>query len=140
VVLVPGLLAMLVLAVALVRAQSASVTVAIALLGGAYGGSLFLGTGSIDAWAPIEATALVLAAELAYWSLELRPWVQAEPGVLVRRAALVGATGAGTLAVGATLLAAASAPVGGGVAWEAVGVAAAAAALAVVVRLARRPD
>ena len=130
---------MLVLAGALVLGQAASVTVAVALLGGAYGCSLLVGPRGLDAWAPLEATALVLAAELAYWSLELRPWVEGEPGIVIRRAAIVGVTGAGTLAVGAAVLAAALAPVRGGVAWEAIGVAAAAAALALVVRLSRLP-
>jgi hypothetical protein len=129
----------LLVAGALVLGQPASVPAAVALLGAAYTGSLFLGPHGLDVWAPLEATALVLAAELAYWSLELRPWVDAEPGILARRTALVAATGAGTLIVGAAVLAAASARVRGGVLWEAVGVAAAAAALALVVRLSRRP-
>ncbi|HEX6699401.1 MAG TPA: hypothetical protein VF101_01590 [Gaiellaceae bacterium] len=135
----PCVLGVLALVAALVLGRSPGVTIGVALLGGAYGGSLFLGPRGLDVWAPLEATALVLAAELAHWSLELRPWVAAEPGVLARRAATVAATAAGTLAVSAAVLAAASAPVRGGVGWEAVGVTAAASALAVVVRLARRP-
>jgi len=128
---------LLVLAGGLALGQPAAVPLALVLFGGAYGASLFLGPHALDFWAPLEATGLVLAAELSYWSLELRPWVAAEPGVLARRATILGATGAGTLAVGAAVLGAASAPVGGGVAWEAVGVAAAAGALALVVRLSR---
>ena len=73
---------MLVLAGGLALAQPAAVPVAIVLLGGGYGGSLFLGPHALDVWAPLEATGLVLTAELAYWSLELRPWVEAEPGVV----------------------------------------------------------
>jgi hypothetical protein len=139
-VLVPGVVGVLVLAGALAFAQPAGIPIAVVLLGGSYGGSLFLGPHALDVWAPLEATGLLLAAELAYWSLELRPWVEAEPGVLARRATILTATGAGALFVGATVLGSASAPVGGGVAWEAVGVAAAAGALALLVRLSRRTD
>jgi len=130
-------IAVLLLAAGLVAGWHAAVPASVLIAGAAYAGSLFLGPHRLDTSAPLEGTALLLAAELAYWSLELRPWVEAEPGVLARRGTVVAASGAGSLAAGAAVLAAASAPVGGGVALEALGVAAAASALALLVRLSR---
>lgn len=109
----------------------------IVLIGGGYAGSLFLGHPQLDVTAPLVAGGLVLVAELAYLALELRPALAFEPGVLLRRCVLVAAVALGGAAAGAAVLGAGALPLGGGLGWEAIGVAAAVAVAAVLARLAR---
>jgi hypothetical protein len=79
------------------------------------------------------AAGLVLAAELAYWSLEApREW-----GLVRRRALLAAALGGASSAVAALVVAVASASSGRSVAFELVAFAGVAAALLLVARLAR---
>ena len=108
------------------------------LLGGEYAASLALAGAEVDAAAPVVAAGLLGVAELAYWSLELRGPGREDGRVLVRRLAALAALAVLSLAVGSFVLLAAAVPPGDGVLWDAVGVAAAAATLAIVAALARR--
>jgi len=91
-----------------------------------------------SAWTPLVAAALLLIAELAYWSFELDGSDTAGGVQLGRRALEVGALAVAAgilceLALDASVLVPA-----GGFAVLGVGVVAAAAVLAIVLRLARR--
>jgi hypothetical protein len=109
-------------------------------VGAAYALGLVERSHRLDAWLPVFAGALVLAAELAFWSIEQRVPAWAEPGLALRRIAALVATVAATMVAAALVLVVAGAPFVGGVAAELVAVGAAALAatvLAMVVRLAR---
>jgi hypothetical protein len=122
----------------LLRGFSGAVPWAVVVLGGAYAGSLFLPERGVDRDAPLVAAGFVVLAELAYWTLELRTPLSPEPGMLARRARLVGAAGVGALVVAAIAIVATAIPLGGGLTGDLLGVAAAVAALAVVATLADR--
>jgi hypothetical protein len=92
---------------------------------------------TLDAGAPLYAAGLLILAELAYWSLELRGPGREEPRVVVRRLAALGALAFLSLVLGAFVVVVTTAPLGGGLLWDIVGVAAAAATLAILARLAR---
>ena len=130
----PGLAA---LALALVTGWAAPIPWAVVALGAAYAVSLH-GLHGIDGRAPVVGGLLVLAAELAYWSLERRTPVGDEAGLHLRRALSVLATTLGATGVAAGLLAATSVPLGGSVTWDAFGLMAAAAAVAVLALLSQR--
>ena len=127
-----------VLALGLALRSSDAIPAAVVVVGGGYAGSLFVGSDDLDLAAPLVGGGLVVAAELAYWSLELRPRVDAEPPVLRRRALLELGAAAASVAAGGALLGIGTARFGGGASWDAVGVVAAVAALALVARLAGR--
>jgi hypothetical protein len=91
---------------------------------------------ALDPAAPIVGGALLAVAELAYWSVELRGKQPEERSVVVRRLATLAALTAGAIVLGAGVLAATALPLGGGLVWNVVGVAAAVAALALIARLA----
>ena len=81
---------------------------------------------------------LLVLAELAYWSLELRmPGLQDRRFVL-RRAAVLVALAVAAVALSTFVVAVTTLPTGGGILWDAVGVAAVATTLALGARLARR--
>jgi hypothetical protein len=122
----------------LLRGFPGAVPWAVVLLGGAYAGSLFLPERGVDGDAPLFALGLVLLAELAYWTRELRTPMSPEPGMLSRRAIAVAAAGLGALVVAALAIAATAIPLGGGVVADLLGIAAAVVALAMVARLAER--
>jgi hypothetical protein len=126
------------LAAGLALRQPVAVPAALLALGGGYATLLGLEGGALDERAPVVAAALFLVAELAYWSLELREAVADEAGAYVRRLALLAALALGALAVGAGLLAVVDAGGSSGVGLEALGAAAAVAALAIVELSARR--
>jgi hypothetical protein len=107
----------------------------LALLAGEYAWSL--GGAGIDQYAPLLAGALLVIAELAYWSLELRSRTQDGERLTERRAGLIASLGIGAVALGGLVLAATSVQLGTGISADLVGVAAAVAALAVVATLAR---
>src|SRR5439155_14447668 len=81
--------ALLALIAALVLGWPRLVTLALVLVGAAYG--LYLGVDgpALDPAAPAFAAGLFLTAELAHWSLEDRENVKAEPGENLRRVAIV---------------------------------------------------
>ena len=110
-----------------------------ALLGAEYAAALEVaGHHRADGRAPVVAAALVLAAELSAWSRELEPEIPHERGLLARRALRIALTGAGAAAVAAAVLGLAAAPLDAGLAGDALGVAAAVGALALLARLAQR--
>jgi hypothetical protein len=98
-----------------------------------------LGRGNrLDATAPLVGAGLLLYAELACWAQEARPAVHDEPAVTRTRLAVLGASLAGALGLGALLLLATGLPAGGGLTRLAVGVVAATLTLGLVAAVARR--
>jgi hypothetical protein len=91
----------------------------------------------VDGWASVVGVLLLLAAELAFWSIDHNARVKSERSLTVRRiitlASLVGAA----LLVNFLLLATAAVSASSGVILAAAGVAAAVAAVSMVLRLAR---
>ena len=87
--------------------QTVAVAVGVVFLGGAYAAHLILDDPPLDARAALVGAGLLLTAELACWSIELRRDSTAEPGRHLRR--LVAETGLclGGLTVAALVLAAA---------------------------------
>ncbi|HYX88636.1 MAG TPA: hypothetical protein VE753_04655 [Gaiellaceae bacterium] len=125
------------LGLGLVVRWSAALAFGIALLGTEQAVRLATGPNHVDPWTPVYAAGFLLAAELAWWSIEPRvqAWAQYE-ATLSRLGAVAGAcVGGGVLA--ALVVLAAGAPLRGGLALELVGVVAATAALAVVAVVAR---
>ena len=105
---------------------------------GAYAAGLLASSAGIDLLSPLFAAGLLLAAELAYWSVEERTGRETIE-VLARRLGVVLLLALGTALVGSLLLAAAQARPVGGPAVLALGVAAAVGILALLARLARAP-
>jgi hypothetical protein len=132
-----GGLALAVLLAGLLVRWSAALAVAVALLGAQQAVRLALGPDGLDSWAPLLAGALLLVAELAWWSIEPRVPASADEWLASRRLATVLLTCAVASLVSAVALVAAGAEVEGGFALELVGVLAATAALAVVAFAAR---
>ena len=98
---------LVVLLVGLALRWSAALTGAIILLGAQQAVRLALGNDVLDEWAPLVGGALLLCAELAWWSIEQRIPAWSQPGLALRRLAgsvLMCLLGAG---VGAAMLVAA---------------------------------
>ncbi len=125
------------LAAGLTGGWSSPVGVGLALLGAEYAVFFTAGPSGVDVWTPLYAAGFLLAAELAYWSLEQRVPAWADPAVLVRRLVLLLACGAGAAALAAAMIVAAGASVGGGLGLEVVGIVAAVAVLTLVAAVAR---
>jgi hypothetical protein len=134
----PGAAALVLVFAALVVGWSTLLPWAVALLGGAYVGSLFVEHVSTDLAAPGYGVALFLVYELAVWSLQERARVRVELRAHVLRAGAVVAIAVLGAAAGFAALAASSLRVSGGLVWEGIGVAAAAAAVALVTTSGRR--
>jgi hypothetical protein len=129
------------LATALVLARAGLVAPSLVLVAAGYAGTLVARDADVlDAAAPLVGCALLLVAELGYWSVELAGTGREERPVLLRRLTAMLALAGAALVLGAAVLAATALPLGGGLAWNLVGVAAAAAALALIARLAARPS
>lgn len=124
--------AALTLLAAVVNGWAPLVPVAVALAGGAYAGQLALDDAPLDVSAPAIAVGLLLAAELAYWSLDERQRIRGEAGESLRRVVFVAVLGVGAFVTGAVVLALADTVRGGGIALDLVGAAAAIAALATI--------
>jgi hypothetical protein len=123
------------LAVALGRAGLVAAGLVVVLAG--YAASVVArDSAALDPAAPLVGGTLLVVAELAYWSVELRGKESEGRSVLVRRLAMLAALTAGAVGLGAGVLAATALPLGGGLVWNLVGVAAAVAALALIARLA----
>ena len=118
---------------------SAALATGVAFLGAEQAVRLATARSSVDPWTPAYAAALLLVAELAWWSIEPRVAAWSQPEAVVRRLiTLVGVfAGAGLLAAPIVLVA--GAPLEGGIGLELVGVAAASAAVGVIAAVARRP-
>jgi hypothetical protein len=125
------------LVAAVVQGWTWLVPASITLVGGAYAAELAIDDASLDLAAPLVAVGLVLAAELAYWSLDERPGTTGDPGEGLRRAALVALGAAVTLVLGAGLLALVDEIRGRGLALDLIGVLAAVAVVVTVVVAAR---
>jgi hypothetical protein len=131
-----GLLALM---AAVVLGWSSLVAVSLVLLGSAYAVHFALDDPTLDTHAPVVAAGLLLAAELAYWSLEQLQRVRTESREQLRHLAVVAALGLGGLFVGAVLLAVADVVHTRGLAVDLFGAVAAASALLLLVLIARRP-
>jgi hypothetical protein len=132
-----GAAAVGVLAAGLVLRWSGALAIGVALLGAQQATRLALGPDALDEAMPLTAGALLLAAELAWWSIEPRLPAWAQPGVAARRSVTVLFTCVAATVVSAVVVVAAGAPVGGGTLLELIGVVAAVTALAVVAWVAR---
>jgi hypothetical protein len=130
VLLALGAAAVFLLAVGLAAGRSFVVPWAIAGLGAEY--ALSLGGGDVDGRVPLYAVSLLVTAELAFWSLQLRGAAADEPGMPQRRVIglLLGSTLA--LVVCVALATVAGVQLGGGLLAEAAGLTAAIAALALL--------
>ncbi len=95
------------------------------------------GKNIVDGWAAVIGVLLLLAAELALWSIDHDARIRAEPSLTVRRVATLVVLAAVALLVNFLLLGMAAVATSSGVILAAAGVAAAVTAVAVVLRLAR---
>jgi hypothetical protein len=132
-----GAAALFSLGVGLAVRWSAALAFGMALLGTEQAVRLTTGPNRVDPWTPLYAAGFLLAAELAWWSIEPRVRAWAEYGTTLSRLGTVAAASAGGAVLAALVVLAAGAPLHGGLALELVGVAAATAALAVVAAVAR---
>jgi hypothetical protein len=124
------------IAIAFLARRPSVFPVGLAGVGAAYGVYLSLHSGAVDPRAPAVAAAFYVAAELGFWSLE-RTASRSERTVVVRRVVTVAAGAVFTGLVGSLVLGLTTG-VGGGLALEAVGVAAAALTVAAIAVLASR--
>jgi hypothetical protein len=136
--LVVGAVGLVVFAAGLVLRWSGGLAIGVALLGAQQATRLALGPDALDEATPLTAGALLLAAELAWWSIEPRIPAWAQPGVAVRRAVTVLFTCVAATVVSAVVVVAAGARVGGGTLLLLTGVVAATAALAMLAYVARQ--
>lgn len=111
---------------------------ALALLGVEFILWLFIGGGSHVFAAAVYGSALLMAAELSYWSLDSRTRSDDDAGLVRRRCIAIVILLAASLGAGLAGLVAARAPATGSLALTAVGTVAAAAALLLAAALARR--
>jgi hypothetical protein len=128
--------AVFLLVVGLALGRTAAIPWAIAGLGVAYAATL--GGDELDGRVPLYAAGLLVTAELAYWSLRLRQGARDEAGMALRRVIGLLIAAAVALVAGTMLVAVAHIPLRGGLAVEAVGIAAAIGALATLLLAARR--
>ncbi len=128
------------LAAGLVLRRPVGIPLGIFALGFAYALRLLAEEDTLDQSAALLAAALFASAELSYWSLELRSLVTEEAGAYLRRIGLLAGMTVGALALGIALLSLVDLLQTGGVAAEAVGVAAAVAALALLALASRRAE
>ena len=132
------IVALAVLAAGLAVSLPVTVPAAVTLLGGEYLAIVGFETDALDTRAALVAAALLVVAELAYWSLELRGPVVDEAGTYLRRIAFLATLVVGTLGVGVGLLALVEVVSAGGVAVDILGAAAALGGLALIAAAARR--
>jgi hypothetical protein len=97
-------LAFLALVAAIVLGWSSLVPVALALAGGIYAVELAIADAPLDAAAPAVAVGVLVAAELAYWSLDERERATGDTGQGLRRAAFVALLGVAAFLVAGVLL------------------------------------
>jgi hypothetical protein len=135
-----GAVAVVVVAASIWRGWSSGVAWTLALLAAQYALALSLREGDdvVDARVPFYAAGLLVAAELAYWSIELRVRGSEGGALMLRRLAALGGLAIVSLGVGTFVVAAAATSLAPGLLWDAVGAAAAVAALALLAGLARR--
>jgi hypothetical protein len=129
--------AFLALVAAVVIGWSALVPISVALVGGIYAAELAIDDAPLDTATPAIAVLLLLACELAYWSLDETDPLRGEPGERLRRVAFVALLGIAAAAVGAVLLALADAVRAESLAVDLGGAVAAVAVLATVLLVAQ---
>ena len=133
-----GVLAAVAFVVGIGGFDERALTLALALLGAEYGTFLHLRGEEIGGATAVYAAGLVLAAELAYWSLELRAPGSDALAALRRRAASVSATVVGAFVVAGAVAFAAGLRTGSGFVLDVTGAIALIAALSLVAQLAKR--
>jgi len=133
---VAGALGLVVLAGGLLARWPLTIPWAILFAGGGY---LIAreGSGAVDGWAAVIGVLLLLSAELASWSIDHDTRIEAERALVVRRIATLAGLLAAALLVNFILLGTAGLAASASVLLAAVGVAAAVASVAVVLRLLR---
>ena len=132
-----GAVAFIALVAGIVLGWTPLIPVSAALAGGLYGSELAISDAPLDVAAPGVASALLLCAELAYWSGEERTRWLGDAGDGLRRAAVVALLGACAFFVAATLLALVDAARTRGLAVDLLGAIAAVTVLATVLVVAR---
>jgi hypothetical protein len=134
-----GATGLLWLALGLASRWGAALALGVVLLGCEQALRLGLGPETVDPWTPVYAVALLVTAELAWWSIEPRVPAWWDAAVVLRRLGTIAGVGAVAAVVAALIVLAAGAPLHGGLSLELVGVLAAIAAVGVVAVIARRP-
>jgi hypothetical protein len=124
--------------VGLALRRSSALAAGIAILGAEQATRLALTSNAADAWTPVYAIGFLFAAELAWWSIEPRVAAWADPFLVLWRFGTIALMCAGGGFLSALVVAAAGAPIEGGVGLELVGVIAATGALALVAVVSRR--
>ena len=127
------------LLVGLAARWNAPLVLGIASLGAEQAVRLTAGPSRVDPWTPAYAAGFLLAAELAWWSIEPRVAAWSDLEVPVRRVLAIAGCCTGGALLAALVVLTAGAPLHGGVGLELVGVAAAVTAIAVVGAVARLP-
>jgi hypothetical protein len=136
-VAVAAVAASVALAAAILARWEGGVVWATALAAAAYTAGLVLAGGALDGWAPLTAAGLVGAAELGQWAIELQRPASVDPGIMRARVAAIVALAATGAGAGWLILLASNAG-SGGLTITAAGLVAAAGAMVLVSRLARR--
>ena len=131
-------LAFVALVAAVVIGWPTLIPIAVALVGGLYAAELAIDDAPLDAATPAIAVLLLLAAELAYWSLDERVTMRGDPGDGLRRIAFVTLLAVAAAFVAALLLAFVDAVRAESLAVDVLGATAAAAVLATVLVIARQ--
>ena len=129
-----------ILALSLALRLSAGVPLGLAFLAGSYAAALGSRGVEVDLSATLYAALFFLAAELAYWSLELSPGIQPAPGVVVRRVLFLAVGALAALALAGLVLAAALEPLPRGLVVQGLGVGGALVALGLIAVLVRRSE
>jgi hypothetical protein len=133
---VTGGFALVLLAVAILMRWPSLVAWTILLAGTGYLAGRH-GNGVVDGWATVIGVLLLLAAELAFWSIDHNARIRSERSLAIRRVVTLVALGGVALFVNFLLLATAAVSASSGVILAAAGVAAAVAAVSMVLRLVR---
>ncbi len=128
-----GAVAVFLLVTTLVVGQPQPIAGSLALLGAAYALILVIDDPPLDGRSAVVGALLLAIGELGHLSIESRPGVTDEAGSATRRLAFVAMLTLGALALGAAMLALVDLLRTGGLAIEAVGVAAAAGAVGLLV-------
>ncbi len=95
------------------------------------------GRSVVDGWATVLGVLLLLAAELASWSIEHDARIRAEGSLVLQRVLMLGLLTGSALLVSFLLLGAAGVTGSAGLAVAAAGIAAAVGAIGILVRLVR---
>jgi hypothetical protein len=133
---VTGGLALALLALGIVLRWPSTIPWTIVLAGAGYLAARE-GKELVDGWAAAVGVLLLLAAELASWSIEHDARIRTEPALALRRTVTLAALCLAALLVNVMLIGTAGVAASAGVLVAAVGVAAAVTAVAVVLRLVR---